>query len=222
MEPIVTTSGRLGRSGRLYFRGRGSQVGGEKARTGYRAEYPAPGAFSVSPGRPPYDKIWKRRRAAPPRQGVTMSTSMTPGHIAEEWLAEAYELVAAGWCQGATAENEAGIPVDPASPSARRFSVAGAVMRLWRRSDVDAELGLNALQLANLALTAAMNEIPKSWNDAPGRRHGEVLEKILDAVSLVRDPLLFGPGSPGSASGSRATNGADLAPIYRVYDPDPA
>jgi hypothetical protein len=147
-----------------------------------------------------------------------MSTSVTAGHVAEGWLAEAYELVAAGWCQGATAVSEAGTPVDPASPYARRFSASGAVTRLWRRSEIDAELGLTALQLANLALTAAMNDVPKSWNDASGRRQGEVLEAILDAVSLVRDPMLFGRPLPPIEAGSPVTDDGDLAPSLPTDD----
>ena len=146
-----------------------------------------------------------------------MSTSVTAGHVAEGWLAEAYELVAAGWCQGATAVTDAGTPVDPASPSARRFSPSGAVARLWRASEVDAELGLTALQLANLALTSAMNDVPESWNDAPGRRHGEVLEAILDAVSIVRDPMLFGRGIEPEARSS-VTDDGDLAPSHPAHD----
>ena len=35
---------------------------------------------------------------------------------------------------------------------------------------------------------------PDFWNDAFGRRHNEVLDAILSAVSLVRDRVPFGNG----------------------------
>lgn len=127
------------------------------------------------------------------REGASVgATTSTAGEVAERWLAEAYELVESGWCQGANAVNEHGTPVEPESVFARRWSPSGALVRIWRRSDVDDALGLNALQLANLALTAAVNDIPASWNDVPARRRDEVLEAVLHAVSLVRDPALFG------------------------------
>ena len=121
-----------------------------------------------------------------------MQAEARAGDLAERWLGEAYDLVERGWCQGASAQNAAGQTVDPASASACRWSPAGALMRAWRLSDADVEVGLHALQLASLALTAATNEIPKTWNDAPRRTHREALEAILDAVSLAQDPALFG------------------------------
>ncbi len=148
-------------------------------------------------------------------------SGVTPGEVAERWLADAYDLLASGWCRGAAAVDEAGSPVEPASSAARRFSVDGALVRLWRRSGLDPELALRALQLANLALTAAVNEIPKSWNDAPGRRQGEVLEAVLAAVTLVRDPTLFGlPAVAGTAAAiADSQSGAvlDVAPGERGF-----
>ncbi len=117
-----------------------------------------------------------------------------PAELAERWLADAYELVEHGWCRSATAEDELGRVVDPTSEDAVRWSPTGALLAVWRRSAVDEELGLRALQMANLALAAAVNEIPTAWNDAPGRRHHDVLEALLSAVSLARDPALFGAG----------------------------
>ena len=108
------------------------------------------------------------------------------------WLDDAYELVESGWCRGASAEDELGRVVDVDSADAVRWSPTGALYAVWRRNGVDDDLALRALQMANLALAAAVNDIPSAWNDAPGRRHHEVLETLLSAVSLVRDPVLFG------------------------------
>jgi hypothetical protein len=120
-----------------------------------------------------------------------VSRDATAADLAEAWLAQVYELVARGWCQGEVAVNEAGIAVEPDSRFARRWSATGALTRVWRRAAVDDVVGLHALGRANLALMAAMNEIPKTWNDAPGRRQEHVLEAILWAVSLVRDPYVL-------------------------------
>ena len=116
--------------------------------------------------------------------------------LAEQWLAEAYELVSAGWCSG-LAQDEEGRSCEPDAPTAARWSASGAVVAAWRRSSLDEGLGLEALQRANLALTAAVNDVPRAWNDAPGRRQHEVAEALLHAVSLVNDPALFGRASRG-------------------------
>ena len=119
---------------------------------------------------------------------------MRPAQLAECWLGEAYELVERGWCRGASAEDGLGREVDPASDKAVRWSAAGALLAGWKRSGIDDEIALRALQIANLALAAAVKDIPTSWNDALGRRRDDVLEGMLSAVSLVRDPVLFGNG----------------------------
>lgn len=127
------------------------------------------------------------------------TTIARPEKLAEEWLAAAYDLVERGWCQGTAALNEAGDSVEPDSAAAQRWSATGALTRVWRESDVDDELGLGALQFANLALSAAVNHVPKLWNDLPDRRQQDVLEAFVRAVSLVQDPALFGDGNGGAA-----------------------
>ena len=122
--------------------------------------------------------------------------AVRPAQLAERWLVEAYELVERGWCCGATAEDEVGRAVDPASDEAVRWSAAGALLAVWRRSGGDDEIGLRALQIAHLAVAAAVKDIPTSWNDALGRRRHELLEGVLVALSLVLDPVLFGNGDP--------------------------
>ncbi len=120
------------------------------------------------------------------------STTPTAADLAEKWLAAAYELIERGWCQGTAAADAAGRAVDPDSPAARAWSLSGALTRSWRESRVDDETGLGALQLANLALSAAVHEAPTIWNDMRDRRKQEVLEALVRAVSLVQDPALFG------------------------------
>ena len=51
---------------------------------------------------------------------------------AESMLAEAYELVLSGWCQGAAAQDAEGRSIEPSSAFARRWSAPGA--RARRRS----------------------------------------------------------------------------------------
>ena len=123
----------------------------------------------------------------------------TPETLAEEWLAAAYELVESGWCQGAAARDASGDSVEPDSTAAGCWSATGALTRVWRRSDVGDELGLGALQFANLALSAAVNHVPKLWNDMPERRQQDVLDAFARAVSLVQDPALFGNGNGRAA-----------------------
>jgi hypothetical protein len=103
----------------------------------------------------------------------------------------AYELVSGGWCVG-TAEDAHGRACDPRAPAAVRWSASGALAAAWQRSGVDEGIALEALQRANLALTAVVNDVPQAWNDAFGRRQHEVAEALLHAVSLVNDPSLFG------------------------------
>ena len=120
-------------------------------------------------------------------EAAATSPVVSAADLAEAWLTEAYALLESGWCQNAPARNEAGVPVSPESPFARAWSATGALTRLWRSSDsVDDVLRLDALGRANLALTAAMNEIPAVYNDAAGRRKEHVLEAVLAAVTLVR------------------------------------
>jgi hypothetical protein len=114
-----------------------------------------------------------------------METSI-PATLAEDWLVSAYELLEAGWCQNAEARDPGGLPVEAESSGAVSWSLAGAVQRAWRTSDGDLEVGLYALQRANLALVAATGASPQRWNDAPPRTKRQVLEALVVAISLVR------------------------------------
>jgi hypothetical protein len=118
--------------------------------------------------------------------------------VAERWLADAYGLIESGWCQGAPARDAAGRPIEPESNFAVAWSAPGALLRLWRRSEVDVQLGLFAFQRANLALAATVDEGIGAWNDRPGRRQADVLEAILVALSTVRETELERP--PGEAT----------------------
>ena len=127
----------------------------------------------------------------------------SPEALAEQWLGKAYELVEGGWCQGAAATDGSGAPVEPDSPLARCWSATGALTRVWRESGISDETGLAALQFATLALSAAVRQVPKVWNDMRDRRQREVLEALLRAVSLVQDPALFGDGDGNAARAPR-------------------
>jgi hypothetical protein len=105
--------------------------------------------------------------------------------LAERMLADAYELVVSGWCQGSSAHDEMGRAIEPSSAFARRWSAPGALERVWRRSVDDRDSALDAFERANLALAAAVKDVPQRWNDAPGRTPAEVLEALTDAIRLV-------------------------------------
>lgn len=104
---------------------------------------------------------------------------------AEEMLAEAYELVVAGWCQGTPARDASGRPVDPASVFAREWSAPGALERVWRRAGDGEIAGLDAFERANLALAAAVHAVPQEWNDEPERHQSQVLDALAEAIFLL-------------------------------------
>jgi hypothetical protein len=108
--------------------------------------------------------------------------------LAEQMLADAYELVLGGWCQGSRAQDEMGRAIEPSSAFARRWSAAGALERVWRRTPEDGDLALEAFERANLALAAAIKDVPQRWNDASARTHEEVLNVFEDARRLLHVP----------------------------------
>jgi hypothetical protein len=104
---------------------------------------------------------------------------------AERMLADAYELVLSGWCQGAAAQDAEGRSIEPSSAFARRWSAPGALERVWRRApDGDDDL-LEAYERASLALSGAVRGVPQRWNDAADRRLDEVLDALATAVERV-------------------------------------
>ena len=105
--------------------------------------------------------------------------------VAEEMLADAYELVLSGWCQGTAARNEFGEPVEPASVGARAWSAPGALTRVWERHVDRFGPALDAFQVANLAVAAVVGEVPQTWNDAEGRTQWQVLDAIALAAHRV-------------------------------------
>jgi hypothetical protein len=105
--------------------------------------------------------------------------------LAEEMLADAYELVLNGWCQGVAARDEFGEPVEPSSASARGWSAPGALARIWERSNDRFGPALDAFQVANLALAAVVGEVPQVWNDAEGRTQWQVLDALALAAHEV-------------------------------------
>ena len=108
--------------------------------------------------------------------------------VAERMLSDAYELVQSGWCQGAGALDELGRSIEPSSAFARRWSAAGALERVWRRMPGDPDAALEAFERANLALAAAIRDVPQRWNDATSRTHLEVLTALLDAPQFLAAP----------------------------------
>jgi hypothetical protein len=114
-----------------------------------------------------------------------MATVFPNGDLAEEMLADAYELVLSGWCQGAAACDEHGRPTEPASANARTWSAPGALARVWGRTDDPFGPALEAFEAANLALAAVVGGVPQDWNDEDGRTQWQVLDAIALAAHRV-------------------------------------
>ena len=106
--------------------------------------------------------------------------------LAERMLADAYDLVRSGWCQGTSAVDEMGRALEPSSAFARRWSAPGALERVWRRMPENGDLALEAFERANLALAAAVRQVPQEWNDGRERTCEEVLGALARAQDFVR------------------------------------
>ena len=123
---------------------------------------------------------------------MSLGVSRDVVEAAESMLADAYELVLSGWCQGTAAQDAEGRSIEPSSAFARRWSAPGALERVWKRAG-DADLAIDAYERASLALTAAVRDVPQRWNDAAERRLDEVLDGLASAVHLLtpspRSPL---------------------------------
>lgn len=97
-------------------------------------------------------------------------------------LAKARELVAAGWCQGNTAINATGAPVNASSPEVARVCAMGAMDRAgdWandpKRTSAMAEALYGVLN----------NDSIVDWNDAPERTQAEVLAAFDKAIAAAR------------------------------------
>jgi hypothetical protein len=116
---------------------------------------------------------------------LALEVSRETERLAEQMLSDAHELVLSGWCQGAGARDEIGRAIEPSSAFARRWSAPGALERIWRRDHRDPDAALEAFERANLALAAAVKDVPERWNDAAARTHEEVLSALLDARRYV-------------------------------------
>ena len=114
-----------------------------------------------------------------------MEGSRDAGVLAEQMLASAYELILGGWCQGMSAQDELGRPIEPSSAFARSWSAPGALERVWRRMPLGDEGALPAFERANLALSAAIHGVPQRWNDAVDRTRDEVLDALVQASGLI-------------------------------------
>jgi hypothetical protein len=116
---------------------------------------------------------------------LALEVSKNVDSLAGQMLSDAYELVVSGWCQGAGAEDEMGRTIEPSSAFARRWSVAGALERVWRRGTGDPDVAIEAFERANLALSAACKGVPQQWNDEPERTQEEALVALVDAHSFL-------------------------------------
>jgi hypothetical protein len=118
-----------------------------------------------------------------------MEGSRNAESFARQMLADAFELVRSGWCQGMSAQDELGRAIEPSSAFARAWSASGALERVWRRTPLDDELALEAFERANLALAAVVGDVPGLWNDGADCTKEQVLEALSLAPRFVNtDP----------------------------------
>jgi hypothetical protein len=139
---------------------------------------------------------------------VALEVSRDVESLAGRMLAESYELIVSGWCQGAGAKDELGRSIEPSSAFARQWSTAGALERVWRRSNADPDLALEAFERANLALAAAVKAVPQTWNDDPERTQEDALVALAEAPRFL--------GAHGRTPGALVENLLDSIDHYRA------
>jgi hypothetical protein len=137
---------------------------------------------------PQYPWLWGLLGYLFGNEGVrkVMEGSRSAEVLAEQMLASAHELVLCGWCQGMSAQDELGRAIEPSSAFARSWSAPGALERVWLRTLGGGDVVLVAFERANLALTAAIKDVPQHWNDAAERTKEEVLDALLAAAALLK------------------------------------
>jgi hypothetical protein len=111
----------------------------------------------------------------------------------ERLLVRAGELVTDGWSRHSLAEDRDGRSVAPWSPSARRWSPLGALLRASYESGED---GADELQAAYRALARAAGGAVSTWNTFPGRTHDDVRDVFTRAREYLSDA---GESSAGAA-----------------------
>ena len=108
--------------------------------------------------------------------------------LAKEMLLEARASVEQGWCQGASARDGQGSPVQPWSPLAAQWSAIGGLVAVWARRRAaasDLERAIAGFQLANVALLQAMGSSPAEWNDRAERTLEDVLAAFERACASL-------------------------------------
>jgi hypothetical protein len=101
---------------------------------------------------------------------------------ADQLLVRAEELLARGWCQTALALDEEGRLVEPWSPSARSWSLLGALLAAWYE---DPEAGRDSFRIAYTALALATGGRLEEWNAARWRTKRHVASAFARARAHV-------------------------------------
>jgi hypothetical protein len=100
---------------------------------------------------------------------------------AAQVLRDARVLLERGWTRGEAALDVNGAVVVPWSATAVRWSARGAVEAAWRGAGPAQP---EERERALLALAAVVGDLD-AWNDAPERRHEDVLEAFEQAGKLL-------------------------------------
>jgi hypothetical protein len=107
-------------------------------------------------------------------------------------LQEARGLLIKGWSRGAQARDSQGRVVLPWSDDASSWSLLGALLATWQVHDMDdadfvahradaRALGDATQALGEATGTAALDQ----WNDAEGRKLGEVVAAVDSALAIL-------------------------------------
>jgi hypothetical protein len=99
-------------------------------------------------------------------------------------LMEARQRVADGWCTGAVARDRDEAGVLAWSPSARSWSILGAILASWHDHGSVEPIITSVSALAKATGASAV----EVWNDRPARTQEEVVAAFDRAIELTRDP----------------------------------
>ncbi len=112
---------------------------------------------------------------------------------AKQVLIEAREMVVKGWCQGAWAENEDGLAVDPGDREACAWCITGALRAVAHDTTADRATATAAIIRVFPLFMWADSII--NFNDYPARTKAEVLtlfDRAIEEAERLTDGVTIG------------------------------
>lgn len=123
---------------------------------------------------------WRGRTAGGKARPIPMPSAPGSPHSVAEHLARARTVLANRevWTQDAYARDVAGRIVESQSPAAVRFCCSGALYTT--------EHPLHGSVAARAIVSRVIGHDLEVWNDAPGRKHKDVLDVFDRAITLAK------------------------------------